>query len=110
MAAVVTCCIVALALVWQVIAAWRRLKTWLGFGGRARSAPYTFGIAAANALELLRHPASRVTVLALVAFEVGAASAYVLEHRVHLGNEIAAIVFDVTGYARGLCSGVAMVD
>ncbi|MEQ8233388.1 MAG: hypothetical protein RKL32_16910 [Gammaproteobacteria bacterium] len=110
MVAGVTCCVIALALAWQLIAAWRRIKGWLGLGGKTRSAPRTLGVAAANAVELLRHPALRLGLFAVIAFEVGLAGGYVFDHRVHLGNEVAALVFDATGYARDLCNSLVTVD
>lgn len=104
-----TCCIVALALAWQLIAAWRRLTGFLGIAPRARIAPRSLGVMAANALDALRHPAWRVALLAVVAVEAGVAGAYVYEHRFHIGNEVAAVVFDSTGFALAMCRELGLV-
>lgn len=105
-----TCCIVALALAWQLIAFWRRLKAWLGVKPRVRSAPTTIGVAAANAIDFFRRPAVRLALIAVLALEAGAAGAYVFNHRVHIGNEFSSAVFQATGLARDLCRGLAKAD
>ncbi len=102
-----TCCVVALALAWQLIALWRRLKSWLGIAERQRKAPRSLGVAAANAIDFFRRPAVRGAVLVALALEAGAAGAYVFNHRVHLVNEARMAVYDVTGTAWDLCRGVA---
>ena len=105
-----TCCVVALALAWQIIAAWRRIKTWLGIAPSERTAPRSIGVAAANFIDLFRRPALRMALFAVLALEAGVAGAFVYDHRVHIGNEIAAVVFDSTGFAVGLCRGLLGAD
>jgi hypothetical protein len=101
----VTCCVIALALAYQIIAAWRGLKRLLGIAERTRRAPRAPGVAIANALAWLRRPAFRLALLAVLALEATFAGAYVFEHRTHIGNELAARVFDLTGFASALCDG-----
>ncbi|MGE0484038.1 MAG: hypothetical protein AB7Q81_07850 [Gammaproteobacteria bacterium] len=102
-----TCCVIALALAYQLIAAWRGLKRLLGIAERTPRAPRAPGVAIANALAYLRHPTLRVALVAVLALEAGFAGAYVFEHRTHIGNEVAARVFDLTGFASALCDGTA---
>lgn len=101
-----TCCVIALALAYQLIAAWRGLKRLLGIAERAPRAPRAPGVAIANLLGYLRHPALRVALVVVLALEAGFAGAYVFEHRTHIGNEVAARVFGLTGYATALCDGL----
>ncbi len=92
-----TCCVIALALAWQVIHAWQRLRAWFGL------APRRAGQAATRLRAWLTRPAVRVALLAIIAFEAGAAGTYVYQHRSHIGHEIGAAVFGMTDYARDLC-------
>lgn len=100
-----TCCVVALALVWHLVAGWRRVRGWLGLPDVARRRPRTFGVAAANAVAWLRHPALRGLVLAVLALEAGAAGAYAYQHKYHIAREIGVAIHGVTGFARALCRG-----
>jgi len=102
-----TCCIVALALVWHLLEAWRRLKGWLGITGPARTQPRTTGVAAAAIVDFLRRPALRAALATVIALEAGVAGAYAYDHRHHIGNEVAAAVHGATGFAVDLCHGLA---
>ncbi len=92
-----TCCVIALALAWQVIHAWQRLRGWCGLAPRRAS------LAATRLRAWLTRPALRIALLAVIAFEAGAAGTYVYQHRSHIGHELGTAVFGVTGYARDLC-------
>lgn len=102
-----TCCVIALALAMQVIETWRRVKGWLGIDANApaRSAPRAPGVAMAGLLDRLRHPAVRYVVFAMLVVEGAAAGGWLYGHRAHVGNALAASVFEVTGVAVGLCDG-----
>ena len=101
-----TCCIVALALAWQLIRMTRWLCTRLGFAPRERTAPSGIGVIAANVALAMRRPSLRVALLTVLMLEASAAGAYVFSHRNHIGNEIAYAVFDATGYAADLCTSL----
>ena len=101
-----TCCVIALALAWQCIAFLRWLRGLLGIEVRERTAPGNLGVLAANFAERVRRPGLRTALVLILALEAGAAGAYVFNHRTHIGNEIAARVFDSTGYAFELCRGL----
>lgn len=103
-----TCCVIALAFAMQLIESWRRVKDWLGIVPRehAHAAGGGLGTAVAGWMEKLRHPAVRYSVAGLIAFEAVAGAAWVYGHRVHLGNEMAALVYATTGYGSGLCDGL----
>jgi len=94
-----TCCVIALALAWQLIHAWQRLRGWVGL------APRRAGRAATRLRAWLARPTVRVALLAVIAFEAGAAGTYVYQHRSHIGNELGTAVFGVTGFALDLCRG-----
>lgn len=103
-----SCCVLALAFAMQIIATWRRFKAWCGW--RAGPSPVRdrgLGTVVATALERLRHPTVKLAVLVLVALEGGWLGGWVYAHRLHLGNEAAALVFTTTGYLRDGCDGVA---
>ena len=100
-----TCCVIALALAMQLIESWRRVKAWLGIVPREDVAVHGLGTDIAVLLERLRHPVVRYTVIALLAFEAAFAGSWVYTHRIHLGNEVAAVVFETTGFGRALCDG-----
>ncbi len=100
-----TCCVIALALAMQIIESWRRVKAWLGIAPRASTASYGLGTVVAGLLERLRYPSVRYTVFALLALEAALAGAWVYTHRIHLGNEVAVVVFNATGFGRALCDG-----
>ena len=101
-----TCCIVALALVWQLLSAWRRLRHWLGFAPRELSRPRTTGVAAAALVDGLRRHAPRAALGAFLILGFAATGAYAYEHRFHVGTEIGAAVFDLTGFAQDLCRNI----
>ena len=98
-----TCCVLALAM--QIIESWRRVKGWLGIAPRATTASYGLGTVVAGLLERMHHPSVRYTVFALLALEAALAGSWVYMHRIHIGNEIAAVVFETTGFGRALCDG-----
>ena len=104
-----TCCIIALALAWQLIAGWRWLKQRLGLAGAARTAPRTLGVVAANIVDILRHPLWQFALLAFVAIQAGVAGTYIYEHRFHISNEVQAMVFDSTGFALDMCRDLGIV-
>ena len=106
----VTCCIIALALAWQLIAGWRWLKLRLGIVTPQRTTPRTFGVMAANIVDTFRHPLWLVAVLGVVAFQAGVAGAYVFEHRTHISHEVQAVVFDSTGFALNMCRDLGIVQ
>lgn len=99
-----TCCVIALALAWQLIRMTRWLRAQFGIAPRERTAPGGFGVAAANVALALRRPSLRLALLTVLMLEAGAAGAWVFSHRNHIGNEIAYAVFDATGYAADLCT------
>ena len=103
-----TCCVIALALAFQLIEAWRRLKAWVGLAPSTRIKPRAPGVFIANLLDHLRHRGVRYTVLAIMLLEAGAVGAWTYDHRVHLGNELAALVFETTGYGRELCDNAKL--
>ncbi len=105
-----TCCIIALALAWQLIAGWRWLKQRLGIASPARTSPRTFGVMAANVVDVFRHPVWQVTLLAVVALEAGAAGTYIYEHRFHINNEVQALVFNASGFAFDMCRDLGIVQ
>ncbi len=100
-----TCCVIALALAMQIIAAWRRVKGWLGIKPRETVASHGLGTVIATLLERLRHPSVRYAVFTLLVLESASAGAWVYGHRAHVGNEISALVFHSTGFALALCDG-----
>ena len=104
-----TCCAIALALAYQLIGAWRACKRFLGIAPSASRAPRAPGVFVANLLEHLRRPGWRVALFAALALEAGAAGAYTFEHRHHIGRELAAVVFEASGFATALCRGDAIV-
>jgi len=101
-----TCCVIALALAYQLIAGWRGLKRWLGIVPRTDRKPRAAGVVAASIIARIRRPGWRVALLTVLALEAGAASAYAYNHRYHIQNEVAAALFGVSGFARDLCRGV----
>lgn len=98
-----TCCVIALALAMQIIESWRRLKAWLGIVPKATNATHGLGTVVAGLLERLQHPAVRYAVFALIMVEAFLGATWVYAHRVHLGNELAAVVFETTGLGSALC-------
>ena len=100
-----TCCVIALALAMQIIAAWRRVKGWLGIKPRTTVPSHGLGTVIANLLERLRHPYVRYAIFAVLVLESASVGAWVYGHRAHVGNEISALVFHSTGFARALCDG-----
>jgi len=100
-----TCCVVALALAMQIIAAWRRMKGWLGIKPRETVAQHGLGTVLAGCIDRLRHPYVRYAIFAALVLEGAVAGAWVYGHRAHVGNEISAAVFASTGYALALCDG-----
>ncbi|MEQ8659389.1 MAG: hypothetical protein RLW62_01090 [Gammaproteobacteria bacterium] len=97
-----TCCVIALALVYQLIAAVRRVRGWCGVG-RAAVQSAGRGRLQRRAAGLLRRPWVRVALLGVLAIEGAAAGTLAYQHRFHLHNEFAAIAFAATGYAQALC-------
>jgi hypothetical protein len=101
-----TCCVIALALAMQVIETWRRIKACLGIKADAEGAALRApGVAMAGLLDQLRHPAVRYVVFALLIVEGVVAGGWLYGHRAHVGNALAASVFQVSGFAFGLCDG-----
>lgn len=101
-----SCCIVALAFAMQLLATWRRVKAWLGIQARDEAiGDHGIGTVLANGLEHLRSPRWRFVVLAMLVVEGAWAGDWLYAHRVHLGNELAAFVFETTGYGPDLCAG-----
>ncbi len=100
-----TCCVIALALAYQLVAGWRALKRLLGIAPRPDRAPRATGVLVATLVQRVRRPAWRVALLAVLALEAGAASGYAYNHRHHIGNEVAVVLFGITGFARDLCRG-----
>lgn len=98
-----TCCVIALALVYQLLAAWRWTKRKLGIHESAPRAPRAPGLLLANLALGLRRPAVRVALITVLSIEGAAAGAYVFEHRNHIGNEVARVVFAATGLGFALC-------
>lgn len=98
-----TCCIIALALVYQVLAAWRWCKGVLGIRDRAPRAPRATGLIVANLVLGLRRPSVRFALIVVLALEGAAAGALVFDHRTHIGNELGAFVFEATGFGLALC-------
>jgi len=103
-----TCCIIALALVYQLLAAWRWCKSALGICDAAPRAPRAPGLVLANLVLGLRRPSVRLALIAVLALEGAAAGAYVFEHRAHIGNELGAFVFEATGFGLALCRSVSI--
>ncbi|MGR8921260.1 MAG: hypothetical protein ACU85V_16715 [Gammaproteobacteria bacterium] len=104
-----TCCIIALALAWQLMVAWRKLRGWLGFRPAVKTAPSSLALRVVDVLDWFRRPALRTLLLVALALEAGAAGAYVYNHRTHLGNELRVAVFDATGLALDMCRSVGLV-
>lgn len=102
-----SCCVIALALAMQIITAWRRFKSWCGIAPRA--APVGdrgLGTIVAITLDRLRRPAVKFAVLTAIAIEGAWLGGWVYDHRIHVGNEMSAVVFATTGYVRDGCDGV----
>jgi len=96
-----SCCVVALALAYQLIAAIRRVRAW--FGGPP--VPVNNAVPLQATLTgLLRRPTIRLVLLSVLTIEGAVAGTLVYEHRFHLHNELAALVFAASGYARDLCN------
>ncbi|MEX2479734.1 MAG: hypothetical protein WD928_02620 [Gammaproteobacteria bacterium] len=98
-----TCCIIALALVYQLLAAWRWMKRTVGIRESAPRPPRAPGLLLANLALGLRRSGVRVVLVAVLSIEGAVAGAYVFEHRNHIGNEVARVVFDATGLGFALC-------
>ncbi len=97
-----SCCVIALALVYQLIAVIRRVRAFFGLGLRADElAGHT--LLRRRVAALLARPWLRVALVGLLVIEGAAAGTLAYEHRFHLQNEIAAVVFATTGLARDLC-------
>ncbi len=100
-----SCCVIALALAMQIIESWRRLKAWFGIVPDTGSSSHGLGTVVAGLIERLQHPAVRYAVLTLIMVEACFGATWVYGHRVHLGNELAAVVFETTGFGTALCDG-----
>ena len=96
-----SCCAIALALAYQLIAAVRRVRAWFGHESppeREPGLPFKATLSA-----MLRRPGVRLALLSMLTIESAVAGAMVYEHRTHLHNEVTALVFSVGGYAYDLC-------
>lgn len=100
-----TCCVIALAFAMQIIETWRRMKAALGIAPRPATSSHGLGTVVAGLLERLRHPSIRYAAFALIALEMVFAASWMYAHRVHLGNEAAAMVYQTTGFGRAICDG-----
>lgn len=98
-----TCCVIALALAMQLIETWRRVKAWFGIAPTTNTADHGLGTIVATLLERLTLPAVRNTVLTLLVIEAVVAGGWVYAHRAHVGNELAVLLFETTGFGRALC-------
>lgn len=97
-----SCCVIALALVYQLIAAVRRVRAFFGLGLAAAEVAGHTRLRRRCAAALGR-PWVRVVLVGALAVEGAAAGTLAYEHRFHLQNEIASLVFTTTGLARSLC-------
>ena len=87
----------------QLIETWWRVKGWLGIAPSTSTADHGLGTVIASLLERLRLPSVRNTVLTLLVIEAVLAGSWVYAHRAHLGNELALVLFETTGFGRALC-------
>ncbi len=98
-----SCCVVALMLIYQMIEGVRRMRAFLGVGANAPADAAIHRRLGRGVVAALRKPWLQFALLAILAIEGAAAGALAYEHRHHLRNEVSAVVFNVSGFALDLC-------
>lgn len=102
-----TCCVFALALIYQVIDGWQRAKVFLGWVP-SPPAPAAISLADRPPLrEHLRKPWLRAVLFAVLTLESATAGHLVYAHRAHLHEVGTSLVFATSAYAAALCRSTA---